>query len=311
MSKLEVKMHLSEKEMRKIEDLKTKTELVDYFSSLMEDFELLAIIDIYKQFRHKFEKISLIDSGEFYLTILKKLEMYDEIKKEIEYFEEKPYISQETEERLHDLDRFLEIKNRYDKNYTLEDIKKDLASEDVDATLKALDQLSLKEYEDVDLNDYIAKNLNSRTKYSISFGILLTKLIKDKYDRMPIVLKTSKIYINLIPKEFHKIHQEFADIFFMIMTSFHSSEKNISILDFVTLYAVYVYYYLAYSIPNSGEIPTIYVVCLDVAFELFNIDPCEDYFYMDMLDRSDDELIEKYKELLIEMGLLIKNEDMS
>ena len=73
MSKLEVKMQLSEKEMRKIEDLKTKTELVDYFSSLMEDFELLAIIDIYKQFRHKFEEIYLIDSGEFYLTILKKL----------------------------------------------------------------------------------------------------------------------------------------------------------------------------------------------------------------------------------------------
>lgn len=177
-----------------------------------------------------------------HIEILCLLSNFDEAYEEIKYYENLPYVSQEVEEVLRDLPKYIrqQEKNSLSSNFVSNDeLKKRLASDDQNVVLPSLDLLR-----DRDINmflDDIQRILKDFPKQSIrSFALLLLvqkSINKDfKFNHMgeEIIVNPSKLEPPFIGDEFNSFVRE-------LQNELKNPAANENAIQILSSYIIYTY----------------------------------------------------------------------
>lgn len=293
------------KEAENINDFNAIFLLLRSYIALNRDFEA---IDAYQKFRESLESHNLIESIKIYLYLLVRTgaDKY-KMQKEIDYFRDKNYVNQETEEFLCKLDEYVEEIKESEKTlekYTVEEVIEMLKSNDEHIVFAALNEIIRDEkYRSINLMPTIAEILNEKAYMSITYGMLLDFLVTNRFD-CSLLFKNNGHYFKINPSELADLSIEQAKLVNQALAQIQSNEKNISIGNYVIKIIIKATYFLAPRyISNITEMASFVCAIYQMACSTFKVNLSDDKvldFYINLADKH---YVEEYYNYIIKLNL--------
>lgn len=260
-------------------------------------------LQTYNKYREVLESNNLIESIKVYLFLLVKTEASEaKLEKEVEYFKDKNYINQETEEFLCKLEEYIKQVKNDNKNfekYSIEEVIEMLKSDDETVVFSALSELiNDDKFKSINLLPTIENILKEKCVMNLTYGMLLDFLVSNSY-RCNLFFKKDGVYFNIDPSTLTKQNLEQAKLVHQALSHIQSNEKNISIGDFVLKILVKSSYQLAPNyIKNLRELSSFVCAAYYYASEVFKIGLDGDAVYEFYLNVADEEMISNYRDFL-------------
>lgn len=251
-------------------------------------------IKTYQKFREVLENNNLIESIKVYLYLLVETGADDtRLQKEIDYFQDKNYVNQETEEFLCELNKYIEAikdnRKTFEK-YSIEEVIEMLKSDDEHLVFAALSEIIHDDkYRKIDLMPTIAKILEERNVMDITYGMLLDTLVVNKYS-CSLMFKNNGHYYKINPSDYSELNLKQDKLLSQALSHIQSNEKNISIGEFVMKTMVKYSYQLAPKyLTNISELSSFVVACYRLASLIFKVTLNDDQvlsFYSELMDKN-------------------------
>lgn len=257
----------------------------------------------YNEYREILENNNLIESMKVYLFLLVKTEASEnKIQQEIEYFKDKNYVNQETEEFLCKLEKYVKMIQASEEpfeKYSIEEVIEMLKSDDEAVVFTALSELINDEkFKSINLSPTIEKILKDKCKMSLTYGMLLDFLVSNSY-KCNLLFKKDGIYFNVDPSGLTKLSLEQTKLIHQALSHIQSNEKNISIGDFVIKAIIKTSYQLAPKyITTLRELSSYVCACYIMASDVFKVALDGDDVYDFYLNVSDKKIIDGYRDFL-------------
>lgn len=266
-------------------------------------------LNAYLTYRDYLENNNLVESIKIYLYLLIKLNTRSsKISDEIEYFRGKKYVNQETEEFLCKLEDYVdELKkdNETKEYFSNEEIITLLKSNDENKVASALNELvSNKSYEEINLPLIISGILKDKCELDCVYGMLLDYLIFVDYNDT-FLCKSGNNYYQINPHNMVIEKNEQNNLIREAMNFIYAHEKNVTLLNLVSIYFLKGSYLLAPNfLKNSIECASYAVAIYEYVNTLLgldkaNLDNSETYLYF--LDKSNIELVDNYHSILLKL----------
>lgn len=281
--------------IKNFKDLKKFIERV-YISEDSKDF-----IELFIKNRNKFESIDVIYSGNMLLYTLGEENDVEQLKKEIEYYKNLPYISQEVEEWASDLnvDKFIDKVVQPDKkgSYSIEKISDIVRNGDILSIALFISDIENGQLNNVDSSSLIASELMKRKEYDMGYSLILNHLIFERFDLFPINFDSPDLKFSIIPSELYKKYKASKKYVAKVSKELRKNAKNITL----GLYAIklldLVSTYLIYEIPTKDNINSIVIAVLDACFDIFK-EKDMDGLYQEYLKLANNDEIKHYRKIL-------------
>lgn len=235
--------------------------------------------------RKKLEQYNIFDTAKYLFIFLIKLDDNLSIKKEIEYYQNIPYINIEVEERISNINDFVEaLKNKIKKSSKEENIDiiiSLLKSDDVESVFYGLKIINSEKFKNIDFTHIVISIIEEKNEFNIQISILIEFLILKKVNYNLCLNKNGEeIHIN--PLKLSKVHIKKYNLIKEKIDFIRGNEKNISILQFSINILIYLFYYLVPEYFNDKNINEIMVASMMVSAEVFN----EDYKNVSILNSN-------------------------
>ena len=260
-------------------------------------------LENYYKYRELLENNNLIESMKIYLFLLVKMDVGRvKIDQEIDYFKDKNYVNQETEEFLCKLDLYVEnirrIESVHDK-YSTEEVIEMLKSDDENVVFSGLGELlSDEKYNLINFFPIIEKILQEKCNFNFIYGLLLSFLISKNY-KCKLLFKKNGAYYNFDPSEFTKRSIEQDKLIQQAVSHIQCNEKNITIGDFVIRTIIRSSYLLVPNfITTLREIASYVCASYVLASEAFKVSLEGDTVYDFYLNIADKKSIDGYRDFL-------------
>jgi len=198
-----------------------------------------ALQEYYKS-RNLVENWDLISSCKALMFLLVYFRKDEELKRELEYFRDFPYINQETEEFMQNLDNYVIHLKQYfndsNKNPTqgFEDIRDALFSDSNDEKLYAIKKIYDLKTQGISclsiVSDYLKSTTNFNTYYALLLGYAILANLPDK-----ILFRKQDKYYSIIPEEYNSYLKELTLKLNEKISYMNMTEKNISIVRYISI----------------------------------------------------------------------------
>lgn len=265
----------------------------------------------YLSCREELENYDLQESGKMYFYILVKLNKPNKfIFDEIEYFKCRPYVNQETEEFLVNLDSFVfalkdsinEEKDDSNLELSVEQILNMFKSHDPEIVLTAINYAFTNERtKRLDLANNVIGILENKTEQNITYWLLFEFLIWNNVD-YNFIVKISDNYLTLNPSKLLVKKSTQAHLIDKIVDFIENNEKDISIKNYVISVIDKGSYFLAPDyITNDDELNSYIFACYRYVFKLFNMSKNEDSLFDYFKIRSNKTKADKYYKILFQV----------
>lgn len=281
-------------------DSKKYEEILYVLSSFLALNNIGGAYEVYQQKAKILEKTNFLAAMNYLLLILALLNNEELTKREFDRIKSLPYISQEVEEFIQDLDKnFEKIKAATieisETNYNYID---ELNSDKVERVLEAIRYIH-ENFKDK-INSYgvvFYEAFAKRENFDLAKNFLLLELLATGFDRDISFFKNGKFYY-INPKEYQKQYNEYEMLVDNFIKFVKKTEKVTNLIDDIT------YYFVSFI---NDQIPTFYtqedletILYLSVRKAYQNVNS----------DMSDDEVVKKLKideKLLVECENLFNN----
>ncbi len=270
-------------------------EILYVLSSYISLNNVGAAYELYKKKEKILEKENFISSMNYLFLILALLNNDDLVKREFSRIKSLPYISQEVEEFLRDLDsNYQKIKSATiednSSNYNFIDELNGEKDENVIGAIKYIhenykDQLA--RYGVLFYEAFI-----KREKFDLAKNFLLLELLEIGFDKEISFFKNGKFYY-INPKEYQKRYLEYERMIDDFIKYIRKNEKITNLIDDITYYFVS---FLNNEIPTffkKEELETILYLAIRKAYQNINADLNDDLLVKEL--KIDENIIKNYE----------------
>ena len=239
-----------------------------------------ALLQYYKS-RNLVENWDLISSCKALLFLLVYFKKETELTMEIEHFKDFPYINQETEEFMKNIDKYVQHlkeyfnENNQDSAQNLADIKETLYNGNKEEQLYAIKKIYDLESQGISCLGIVSDYLRKKTIFDTNYALLLDYAI---FAKLPdkIFFKKQEKYFSIIPAEYNTYLREMSEklndkIRYMSMT-----EKNISIARYISVLARPTFIYLLPDKITVEDFDSLFAALIVECSKLYDVDVTTD-----------------------------------
>ncbi len=251
--------------------------------------------EFYKKREKILEKTDFLASMNYLLLILALLDNEELVKREFERIKSLPYISQEAEEFIQDLDKnYRKIKATTEDNSTtnynfIEELNSD-NSDDVIGAIKYIHE----NFEDK-INSYgvvFYEAFIKRENFDLAKNFLLLELLETGFDKEISFFKNGKFYY-INPKEYQVQYLTYEKKIDEMIKFVKRNEKVTNLIDDISYYFIS---FLNNEIPtffNNDELETILYLAIRKAYTNISADINEDNIVKEL--KIDEKIIKEYE----------------
>lgn len=266
---------------------------------------------LYLAYRDDLEDYNLQLSAKLYFFLLLKLKKSTKVlSDEIEHFKCRPYVNQETEEFLVNLDSFIfalkdSIQNESEEaseELDAEQIISMFKSNDPEMILMAINYAFTNEkIKRLDLSNNVIEILDNKNEQNLAYWLLFEYLIWNHVDRN-FVVKISDNYLTLNPSQLLIKKNTQARLINKIVEFIATHEKDISIRNYVVSTIDKGSYFLAPDyLTNEDELYSYVFACYRYVFKLFNMMKNDDSLFEYFKIHSNKNKSDKYYKILFQV----------
>jgi len=239
-----------------------------------------ALLQYYKS-RNLVENWDLISSCKALLFLLVYFKKETELTMEVEHFKDFPYINQETEEFMKNIDKYVQHLKEYfnennkDSAQNLADIKETLYNGNKEEQLYAIKKIYDLESQGISCLGIVSEYLKKKTVFDTNYALLLDYAI---FAKLPdkIFFKKQDKYFSIIPAEYNTYLREMSEklndkIRYMSMT-----EKNISIVRYISVLARPTFIYLLPDKITVEDFDSLFASLIIECSKLYGVDVTTD-----------------------------------
>lgn len=281
-----------------IEDFKNSNkyeEILYVLSSYISLNNVGAAYELYKKKEKIIEKENFISSMNYLFLILALLNNDDLVKREFSRIKSLPYISQEVEEFLRDLDsNYQKIKSATiednSSNYNFIDELNGEKDENVIGAIKYIHENYKDQLAGYGVLFYEA--FIKREKFDLAKNFLLLELLEIGFDKEISFFKNGKFYY-INPKEYQKRYLEYERMIDDFIKYIRKNEKITNLIDDIIYYFVS---FLNNEIPTffkKEELETILYLAIRKSYQNINADFNDDLLVKEL--KIDENIIKNYE----------------
>ena len=281
-----------------IEDFKNSNkyeEILYVLSSYISLNNVGAAYELYKKKEKIIEKENFISSMNYLFLILALLNNDDLVKREFSRIKSLPYISQEVEEFLRDLDsNYQKIKSATiednSSNYNFIDELNGEKDENVIGAIKYIHETYKDQLAGYGVLFYEA--FIKREKFDLAKNFLLLELLEIGFDKEISFFKNGKFYY-INPKEYQKRYLEYERMIDDFIKYIRKNEKITNLIDDIIYYFVS---FLNNEIPTffkKEELETILYLAIRKSYQNINADFNDDLLVKEL--KIDENIIKNYE----------------
>ena len=288
MSKLIKDLFLDNQFDKVIQTVQLSNDPEDVYFKIDSLIELNKLNEAYELFlnnRELVEKWDIKSTSYIMFVLLIKLKASDAtIEKEINYYLDYPYISQEVEEYMHNLREIvIGLKKAEDtrkENIYLDDIysiPNDLKSDDSLKVSIAIAKMISFYKKGIEFEKVALQYTNTHNQFDCNYAYLFYYLVIIE-SKTNICFKKDDKYFTINPSEFSDYIRQANKIINNKFADFARSEKNINIISYVkSFYLLFFLYLLPYKIAEN-EIDTFFEVLIRSGYKAYLLDEQEDEY---------------------------------
>jgi|GEM_PF-2371405 hypothetical protein len=259
-----------------------------------------ALQEYYKS-RNLVENWDLVSSCKALMFLLVYFKKDDELKKELEHFRDFPYINQETEEFMRNLDDYIVHLKQYfnesnkDSAQNLQDIKDALFSGNNDEQLYAIKKIYDLESQGISCLSIVSDYLKSTSKFDTNYALLLDYAIFAKLPDKILFRKKDKYY-SIIPEEYTTYLKVLSQKLNEKVSYMNMTEKNISIVRYISVLARPTFIYMLPEKMTTEDLDSLLAALVIQGSKLYGADITTDDYLKSLV--FTETKVKKFEEII-------------
>lgn len=249
------------------------------------------------------EKKSLISSCKLFFILLFELKKTDNLIAEIEHFKDAPYVNQETEEFMQNLDKYVnDLKEYYnyhdDLTFDEDELYRFFCSKNIDEQFYAISKLNNLANKGIVCTQIIINFFNNFPNYTLMHGMLIEYLVNTQCG-LTVNFKKGSKYYSIRYEDYSSYFFKFKSEFGLLIDEFSKTEKNMSVIHYVLSVYLLLFLYIFPLQINEKDYDNFLAAMIKRSGQIYQINLNEDEFYngLKKQDKKLDFFIEKLSKI--------------
>lgn|SRR5574344_134243 len=246
-----------------------------------------ALAEYYKN-RSLVENWDLISSCKALVFLLVYFKKDNELTLEIEHFRDFPYINQETEEFMKNLDNYIIHLKEYfseskeDVSENLTNIKETLFNGNKDEQLYAIKKIYDLESQGISCLGVVSEYLKTKTNFDTNYSLLLDYAIFAKLPDKLIFKKQGK-YFSIVPADYTSYLKVLSEELNNKIKYMNMTEKNVSIIRYISVLARPTFIYVLPEKLRTEDLDSLMAALVIEGSKLYGVDITTDDYLKNLV----------------------------